>query len=318
MVYTVWAAMRVCGWDEGMMESMDAASVAHAYDALIERMAAWAEAQSNIRAVLVVGSRARTEHPADAWSDLDLVIFATDPRVYLDDASWAARFGEVWLSFLEETAVGGSMERRVLYRGGLDVDFSVFPVSQLDALLTGDAAAVLARGVRVVLDKDGQMRQRLSTMVPTSPTVHELPTQEAFLQDVQDFWYHAVWIAKKLRRGEVWTAVRCCNGLLPAHLLQMIEWRARTAEGAAPDTWHQGRFLEEWADPWALAELRGALAHYDAEDTWRALTASMDLYRRLSHEVAARLGYPVLDAAEEHATALVRQLAAEREPPHHT
>ena len=289
---------------------MDAASVARAYDALIEQVAAWAEEQSNIRAVLIVGSRARTEHPADAWSDLDLVIFAADPRVYLDDTSWPARFGEVWLTFLEETAVGGGVERRVLYRGGLDVDFSVFPVSQIDALAASEAVSVLARGVRVVLDKDRQMERLI--VAASSPVGRELPTEAAFLQDVHDFWYHAVWIAKKLRRGEVWTAVRCCNGLLPAHLLQMIEWQARTAEGAAPDTWHQGRFLEEWADPRVLAQLRGALAHYDAEDTWRALTASMDLYRRLSHEVAANLGYPVPDAAEEHATALVRQLAAQR------
>ena len=298
------------------MESMDAASVARAYDALIEQVAAWAEAQSSIRAVLIVGSRARSERPADVWSDLDLVIFATDPRAYLDNASWPARFGEVWLTFLEETAVGGSMERRVLYRGGLDVDFSMFPVSQLDALLGSDAAAVLERGVRVVLDKDGQLRQRLSAVAPASPTAGELPAQAAFMQDVQDFWYHAVWIAKKLRRGEVWTAVRCCNGLLPAHLLQMIEWQAHATRGVAYDTWHQGRFLEEWADPWVLAELRGALAHYDTEDTWRALTASMDLYRRLSHEVAAKLGYSVWAAADERVTALVQQLAAEREQLH--
>lgn len=315
MVYTVSAGnegAQPAWWKVARMEvAMDAQRVGRAYEALIEQVAAWAEEQSTIRAVLIVGSRARTEHPADAWSDLDLVIFATDPRAYLADSAWPARFGEVWLTFLEETAVGGGVERRVLYRGGLDVDFSVFPVSQLDALLAGEAGAVLVRGVRIVLDKDGQLR-RMIEAVPAFPAIRELPTQAAFLQDVQDFWYHAVWIAKKLRRGEVWTAVRCCNGLLPAHLLQMIEWQARTAEGAALDTWHQGRFLEEWADPRALAELRGALAHYDAEDTWRALTASMDLYRRLTHEVAANLGYPAPDAAEEHPTALVRQIAAER------
>lgn len=289
----------------------DAASAQRAYDELTARVAAWAEAQHDIRGVLIVGSRARTEHPADAWSDLDLVIFATDPRVYLDDASWPARFGEVWLTFLEETAVGGGVERRVLYRGGLDVDYSIFPISQLDALRAGDAATVLARGVRVVLDKDGHMR-RLIAAATVFPAVPELPTEQAFLQDVQDFWYHAVWIAKKLRRGEVWTAVRCCNGLLPAHLLQMIDWQARVAQGPQYDTWHQGRFVEEWADPRALAKLRDALAHYDAEDTWRALTAAMDLYRWLTHDVAAHLGYPVPVDAEEHAAAFIQQLATER------
>jgi hypothetical protein len=36
--------------------------------------------QTGIRAVGLVGSRARLDHPADEWSDLDLVLVATDPQ----------------------------------------------------------------------------------------------------------------------------------------------------------------------------------------------------------------------------------------------
>jgi aminoglycoside 6-adenylyltransferase len=290
---------------------MDAAGAQRAYDELIARVVTWAEAQSGIRVVLVVGSRARAEHPADAWSDLDLVIFATDPRAYLDDSSCFARFGDVWLTFLEQTAVGGGVERRVLYRGGLDVDFALFPASQLDLLLAGAATAVLARGARVALDKDGQARRLIAAAPPATREV-AAPTQEAFEQDVQDFWYHAVWIAKKLRRGEVWTAAKCCDGLLQARLLHMIEWHARALRGPAHDTWHEGRFVEEWADPRALAELRGTMTHYDADDTWRALAAAMHLYHWLAHEVAANLGYSSPDTAAGHPSAFVQLLAAER------
>ncbi|NLF78613.1 MAG: aminoglycoside 6-adenylyltransferase, partial [Chloroflexi bacterium] len=43
------------------------------------RISDWASEESAIRAVLVVGSRARhADHPADEWSDLDLMLFCTD------------------------------------------------------------------------------------------------------------------------------------------------------------------------------------------------------------------------------------------------
>lgn len=45
---------------------------------LENRVGEWAESQSNIRAILVIGSRARRDFPADEWSDLDLAIFAID------------------------------------------------------------------------------------------------------------------------------------------------------------------------------------------------------------------------------------------------
>jgi hypothetical protein len=42
------------------------------------------------RAALVVGSRARTDHPADRWSDLDLLLFTTAPDAYAADDPWRA------------------------------------------------------------------------------------------------------------------------------------------------------------------------------------------------------------------------------------
>jgi aminoglycoside 6-adenylyltransferase len=74
-------------------------------------------------------------------------------------------------------------------------------------------------------------------------------------------------------------------------LLQMLEWHACARNGWDYDTWDRGRFLEEWADPRAVAALREVFGRYDADDTWRALFASMELFRSLGTETATRLGY---------------------------
>ena len=59
------------------------------YDDLTTRLMDWAAQDPGIRAALVLGSRARRDHPADAWSDLDILVFATDLERLVGEASWA-------------------------------------------------------------------------------------------------------------------------------------------------------------------------------------------------------------------------------------
>src|SRR5436309_1608918 len=94
-------------------------------DELLDRIIAWAEGNPDIRAAFLVGSRARAEVPADEWSDLDVPLIAVNPEQYLATTDWLSALGEPWLTFLEGMIVGGQ-ERRVLFAGGLDVDFALF------------------------------------------------------------------------------------------------------------------------------------------------------------------------------------------------
>ncbi|HEX2140931.1 MAG TPA: aminoglycoside 6-adenylyltransferase, partial [Candidatus Limnocylindria bacterium] len=71
----------------------------------LERIGAWAAATPGVGAALVVGSRARTDVPADEHSDTDVVLVCDDPDRWLHAIDWLAEFGRPLLSFVEETAV---------------------------------------------------------------------------------------------------------------------------------------------------------------------------------------------------------------------
>jgi predicted nucleotidyltransferase len=100
--------------------------VAAAYEKLIDSFVKWAQTEDNIRAAVVIGSRARVDHPADEWSDLDVLILANDPELYWATADWLHHVGNPWLTFVEPTPDGNGLERRVLFEGGLDVDMELF------------------------------------------------------------------------------------------------------------------------------------------------------------------------------------------------
>ncbi len=85
---------------------------------------------------------------------------------------------------------------------------------------------------------------------------------------------------------------------MKARLVTLLGWHARSVD-ASVDTWHEGRFVERWADPGALASLEKAFAYYDVRDVARALWETVDLWQGLEEETASRLGFElVLDHAD--------------------
>jgi aminoglycoside 6-adenylyltransferase len=277
-------------------------STAQGFEEIIQRFCRWAENHPDVRAAMVIGSQARRDRPADEWSDLDLVVVTTEPDTMMADIEWLQALGKPLLTFVE-TNPAGSPERRVLFEGGLDVDIVPLHPQAIDHLQAGldtkaaeavELANLIGRGTRILFDLDGALNRFVEsiTSLPAPNASTRLPDEQEFLNLVNDFWYHAVWVAKHLRRGELWWAKAGCDGYLKSLLLSMLTWQA---QAAGRDAWFRGRFLENWADPQAVKDLKGAFAHYDTEEVWQALFETMHLFGTVSQAVAVQLGfqYPV-------------------------
>lgn len=266
------------------------------YQDIITRVSRLAQERDDIRAAIMVGSRARQDTPADDWSDLDVSIVTTTPNFYINEESWLREIGDYWVTFIENTATGEEKERRVIFEDGLDVDFAILPVETVCQIMANSGKCIpedikysLGRGFRILIDKDSLFdnlsEADLKTAVPVPPSKQE------FLNHVNDFIYHYVWTLKKLRRQELWTAKGCSDNYLKWRLLTLSEWHARIINGNAYDTWHCGRFFEKWADPRVVDGMKHSFAHFDAVDILRALNETYKIFRMLAIEVAEKLNY---------------------------
>jgi aminoglycoside 6-adenylyltransferase len=278
-------------------------TISDLYEAVVERFVAWAETCPDIRFAAVLGSRARMDHPADDWADLDLLMVTQNPQHYINTAEWTARMGKPMLTLIEETAGGGQEERRVLYEEMLDVDYAIFPTDKVEKLLQKNTQSVafeeatllianaFGRGIRVIVDKD-RLAEKIRTVISGKEQPKPRPpTCEEFVQVVSDFLYHCVWTTKHLLRGELWWALTSLNCRLPFLQLRMTEWQARATHGENYDTWFRGRFLENWANPEVITGLRNSIAHYDESDAFKALDAAMNLFRQTSMTTAEKLNF---------------------------
>jgi aminoglycoside 6-adenylyltransferase len=243
----------------------------------LDAVTSWAGLQADVHAVVLLGSQARSETPADEVSDVDLVLFVDEPSRYVGDDAWLRHFGEPLLSLVEQTAVGAFEERRVLFRSGLEVDVSVLPAA-LATEIPPETAPILARGFRVLYGEIGEPPE-------APPGESPPPTQAELDQLANDFWYHLLWAAKKLWRGETLVAKQVCDCWLKWRLVELARWRAH-----GQDTWHSLRFFERWAGDDVVVALGQTYAAYDPEDIARALRATGELFGRLEDEVTARFG----------------------------
>lgn len=253
-----------------------------------------AEKDEDIRAVIAIGSYTRKDSPADQFSDLDLIIVTTVPESWYS-GEYPAKLGEVGISFIEPT-LGGGAERRCIYGADRDVDMIIFTPEQFGKALTdGVAEWVMDRGYVLLCDKEDYtiwIPRYVSTKVS-----REVMSADEFVNLVNDFYFHNIWAYKKLKRGEMWSAVMCINGYLKERLLKIIEQYHMCIYDC--DVWHDGRFLDRWADPYVVEDLEECFARYYYPDCVSALEATHLLFARLARELAEKLGYPYPKGAEK-------------------
>jgi aminoglycoside 6-adenylyltransferase len=262
---------------------------------LIDRVCSWASVRDDVHAVLLVGSAVRAP---DTWGDVDLLVLTDDVEGVLEDSSPA--FADAVIMFVERPP-GAFPQRRLAFADGTDVDLVAVPAESLLREPSDTVRELVYRGARVLYDRDGALACVVESAAgwepPTAP-----PTAHEVGEAANEFWFKAIWAAKKLGRGELWRALECCNGDLKRLLLLALEWEARARR---VDHWYGGRFVERWGDVAAVSGLRGTFAHYDEDDVRRALAATMDLYEKLCADLD---GYP--REAERFARAQVERVLA--------
>lgn len=284
--------------------------------ALRAQLHAWARADPRILAAIAFGSTERTDRPADAWSDLDLLIVVDDETPWLADLGWTDAIGPSWLRFVHEAPVPGIHVVQILFAGGYDVD--LIPVGRplLQVFEQPDVRAeVFGHGASVVFDRVDAVGSLPDVGAVANAARSDIrpPRAEEFAETVATFLYQTVWATKRLLRGERWRAHDDVDDYMRDRMLTMIEWHAvaRGVEGVFPES----RKLETWVPPDVAAELPATFAQYDDTSIAESLIRGQALFRRLALEVGDRWGLPYPRDADAEIERWVRDRLAERGSP---
>lgn len=254
---------------------------------LEDRIVGWAMAHPAIRAAIIAGSTERQVNPADEWSDMDFELYVTDFGEFVANLEWLKQFGSLWTILQLQEDDGHVM--LVLYENGQKVDFHFFLVDDLHRLVTTQILPdSCRRGYRIIVDKDNSA----SKLPPPvyDPLDYEKPSEDEFATQINAFWYGVVYIAKQIRRRNLWV-VKSADWRIKQNLLKILEWHAQATHSEKIDTWHGGHFLSQWVDARTHAALQGVFGTYAIDSSWQALFATADLFHDLAVETGQRSGY---------------------------
>ncbi|WP_026973366.1 aminoglycoside 6-adenylyltransferase [Aliagarivorans marinus] len=213
----------------------------------------WGKQQDNIRAIIVVGSHARSYLPADEYSDIDILFVVSNFAPFEQSDTWLAQFGTPLISFVEYDPDTNTPEVRVVYEDGLAVDFPMLPAELVLSTSVTQAdekvVSMLKRGHQFILDKDG-LTGRFSRVLQ-----QQLPSRMESIEwcenALSELMFYCLNYAKKLRRGESWLALQGCNANLQWQMLALLEQVVLREQNGQVDTWYDGRFVERWlGDTW--------------------------------------------------------------------
>ena len=273
------------------------------YKEIKENICRYSEVDSEIKAVIAIGSSTRESVKADEYSDLDLIIVTDNPTSWYS-GEYPMQLGEISIGFLEPT-LGNGKEYRAIYDEDKDVDMIIFTPKQFtEAVKNGTAGWVMNRGYAFLCDKAGYSELVRAYVNPSvaSPQISE----SEFINLTNDFYFHNIWAAKKLLRGELWSAKMCVDAYLKNYLLKIIEFYCYQKDGR--DVWHDGRFVDRWADDWILEKLTVCFAHYEKNDIGKALVHTHELFKKLAADVADMNRYIYPQKAENTASEFLKRL----------
>ena len=258
---------------------------------LIDKIVAFAQADENIRAVILEGSLA-SNFQVDELSDYDINIFAINYEHYLSGDRWMNQIGNVLIyqkghfQFYDATIP----TRLVLFRDQKRVDFSFWHLNLLSEIIEGEKQyESYKNGYQVLVDKD-----RLAEKLKPSPVAGFFispPNHDDFRQTLYDFWFEAYCMAKYLSRKDLFYAKLIENRYIKDRLFQMILWNHQVANKWQPDPilHTEGKRFEKWALSELIDAISQCFSQYDFDGTWNSLIAMVELFNRLARQTSIQL-----------------------------
>lgn len=274
---------------------------------MLNKFLDWAQQEDVIRAMILTGSRARNE-AVDFLADYDISLFVTDASTYTANNAWLENFGNTWVVVSDTILVNDKQypTRLVIFEGGIKVDFTFYDIAVLKTLKPdNDLYKRFARGCKVLLDKDGLAKQL--TIAPLKKAAPEKPSLQEFETVVNEFFFEVYHVAKYLHRRDLWHA-KFRDWAAKEFLLRMIEWNERTRHDWDYNTYYLGVHMQSWINKDTYNDLQQTFGHFDVQDSWQALQATIALFRKLATQTATTLGYSYPNNVDKHITQFVQTL----------
>ena len=262
----------------------------------------WGKDSENVRAMLMTGSRAEPNSFTDSLSDYDIELYVKDTAPFLKD-DWMEFLGNIMIRWPLEPASTFSehwITRLVIFTNGSRFDFQITGLQNPDH-------STLRHGFKIILDKDNLFSCLAADPIRDKPV--SVPDEKKFLDLVNAYFWDATYVAKCLRRNELFYAKYMLDSNLRFSKLQVIlEWHINMINDIPVNTNKYGRFFRKYLSQELWSRVENTFAGAGIDDNWNALFNMTDLFRKLAVEISLHYGFSYPEATDRAVTAYCKKI----------
>lgn len=273
------------------------------------RIVAWAQERRDVDALVLAGSRAGAPPAADPHADWDFHLIGPAPRRF-EGTGWLREVAPCWCAHGGITPRGvfkvsavfadaweadfvplATWQMRLVYAAMRRPAWAAFMPARLRRGIVETQSFLLGSGYRV-LKGGADWERRLEALKIRWPVPALAP--ERFAAHVESFWPLAVWLAKRMARGESRAASLWHGKLLLEQVYPLLAEEARLAGRPARP---EARKAERWLDAERLRQTALVPGWAPGEQA-RALLATIDVFTAVVRSIATARGFAPMPHAE--------------------
>ena len=272
---------------------------------------------SRIRAVLLKGSRANPHVAPDNFQDFDVVYIVTEIESFVSDHTWTHIFGDILIrQFPDEMEVGkeAGVEENVgfsylmLFKDGNRIDLTLFPKDKLETGFQIDSLTI------VWLDKDN-----IFVDIEKSSDKDYLikrPSERAFLECCNEFWWTTTNVAKGISRNEIPYAKEMLETVVRPMFMKIVEWQIGADTDFLVSFGKGGKFMSRHLSTPLYYKILATYSDHQAENNWKSLFVMTGLFGPFARTIAGKLNFPYNLEEEQNAISYLNQCYAQYKVTH--
>lgn len=248
-----------------------------------------ANADENICAVIMNGSRASPGALKDDFQDFDIVYIVKKVEVLVEHREWLKAFGEILIMQTPDQMDGLWPKSKdkfaflMQFKDGNRIDLTLIEYARYSQQ-SRDSQSIL------LLDKDLQLGE--FPQPNDSDYLPNAPSEKEFINCCNEFFWVSIYVAKGIARKQLIYTKTMAENIVKEQLIMLLTWHAAINTHFKKSMGAYGKYLNLYLEPKIWNQFSETYVDADYKNIWLGLFKMCELFDEIAKKVANYFAYP--------------------------
>lgn len=278
---------------------------------IISRISNWANKRNDIKCIINFGSLSM--NTKDQFSDIDIMIFCSNPELLLNDNNWISDISPFKISYTSKSMIESMPTKKVVFSNYVELD--IVPINYKEIYKALYFAKIFktpiykfipkttateiennirafnnytSKGLNYFVDKNNYVK-KIKYISETFPLINDEIDISMVKENYNSFFHLLIQEAIKIERRELYASKECAEYFSKCNLREMIEWYMKLKKGNDYNTFCNGKKLEYWCEKEVVKEMSNIYGQLNYESCKNSLYSTLQLYNHITLNVLSLL-----------------------------